>query len=223
MDVRKALEDKKAIYSGHFVGVSGKHLAGYFNIDPIMPHSSLIEELTKMMVESYKDQGVDTIVVPATGAIPFAHLGALHLQKLTGKDVKAVWADKIKTEDGQKDFAFERSTFVDYVKGKKVLILEDMINQMFTIKKVIELVRREGGEIVGVSSVAGNKGVGAEALGVPSYNRLCPIEYQTWTAEECAESGLCAQKVPIVEDIGHGDEFKKVNPEYTGGYVKLLG
>jgi orotate phosphoribosyltransferase len=222
MDVRKEFEDKKAIYTGHFVGVSGKHLAGYFNIDPIMPHSSFIDKLTEMMVKPYEDQNIDTVVVPATGAIPFAHLGALHLQRRTDREIKAVWADKIKV-DGQKDFAFERSTFEDYVKGKKILILEDMINQMFTIKKVIELVRRTGGEIVGVASVASNSGVSAESLEIPRYDRLCLIEYQAWTPEECAKNGLCAQKQPIVEDIGHGGDLKKEHPDYPGGFVRLLG
>lgn len=222
MDVRKELEAKGSIHKGHFVGVSGKHLAGYFNIDPIMPHAAFIDQLARLMVEPFKDADIETVVTPAVGAIPFAHLGALHLQNLTGKEIYGVWADKTKNAQGEKDFAFERDSFEAVVTGKKVLILEDMINQMFTIRRVIELVKSVGGDIQGVVSVASNRGVSAEALEVPRYDRLCLIEYDTWTAEECAQTGLCAQKEPIVEDIGHGDEFKKAHPEYPGGYTKIL-
>ena len=221
MNVRKELENKNCIFSAHFVGTSGKHLAGYCNIDPALPHAAFINDLTMLMVEPFKDDGIETIISPAIGAIPFASLGALHLEKMTGKKVFGVWADKTKVND-EKDFIFERSGFEEKVKGKKVIILEDMINQMVSINKVVSLVNRVGGEIAGVASVAGNKGVSAEAIGVPKYVRLCAVEYDAWTPEDCAKVGLCSKKRPIVEDIGHGDSFKEEHPDYAGGYIKLL-
>lgn len=221
MDVRKELEAKGCIYKGHFVGTSGKHLGGYCNIDPAMPHAAFVDDLVGLMVEPFKVAGVETVVAPAVGAIPFAHLGALRLKQLAGKDVYSVWADKTKIND-EKDFVFERTGFEEAVKGKKVLILEDMINQMFSIHKVIALVRRTGGEIAGVASVAANRGVTAEAMGVPQYVKLCAVEYDAWTPEDCVDKGLCSQKVPIVEDIGHGDGFKQAHPDYPGGFTKLI-
>lgn len=221
MDVKNELKTHGAIYEGHFVGNSGAHLAGYCNIDPVLPFPALINSFARMMVEPYKDKQIETVITPATGAIPFAHLGALHLIDLTGEEVQAVWADKTKDAKGQKQFTFERNGHLDTVKGKKVLILEDMINRMHTIKKVVSLVKEVGGEIVGVASVASNGGVSAKAMGVPQYNRLCLVEYDTWTPAECAKSGLCAKKQPIVVDIGHGGEYEMVHPEYKGGYVTL--
>lgn len=221
MDVRKALEEKGCIYKGHFVGVSTKHLGGYCNIDPLLPHVSLVKEFIKQIVENFKDDGVETVAAPAIGAIPFSHWGAHYLMELNGGDVLGVWADKVSGAPVRK-FIFEREGFAKAVKGKKVLILEDMINQMTSIKAMIETVTKAGGTIVGVGAVAANRGVSAEALHVPKFIKLCTVEYDVWTAEDCPKNGLCSKNVPIVEDIGHGDDYKKAHPDYAGGYTKLL-
>jgi orotate phosphoribosyltransferase len=138
-------------------------LAGYCNIDPLMPHAVALSKMVKELVEPFAKSGVETVVSPAVGAIPMSHWGAHHLQRMTGKEIYGVWADKIKP----KGFDFERSGFLEAVQGKKILILEDIINQMHSIKHVVKVVRRAGGDILGVGSVTVNRGVSAEAIGVP--------------------------------------------------------
>lgn len=221
MDVKKELEKVGCIYEGHFVGVSTKHLAGYCNIDPLLPHVTLVGKLMEMLVENFKDADVDTVAAPAVGAIPFAHWGAMHLKNMTGKEVAGVWADKV-SGAAQREFVFEREGFIEQIKGKKVLILEDMVNQMASIKAMIKTVRAAGGEVVGVGCVAANRGADAKELDVPKFIKLCSVEYDVWTKEDCPENGLCSRGVPICEDIGHGDDYKKEHPDYKGGYVKLL-
>lgn len=221
METRKLLEQFGCVYNGHFVGVSTKHLAGYCNIDPFLPHTREVSECIRQLVAQFKDSGVEVVAVPAVGAIPFAHLGAQHLMTMTGKEVLGVWADK-DSHSEERRFVFEREGFARVVNGKKILILEDMINQMKSVKAMIETVRNAGGEVVGVGCIAANSGVSAESLGVPKFVKLASVEYEIWTPEECARVGLCSQHVPIVEDIGHGHKFKLENPDYSGGYVQLL-
>jgi len=221
MDVRQELEKIGCIYNGHFVGASTKHLAGYCNIDPLLPHVTLVSKLIKQIIQNFTDAGVETVTVPAVGAIPFSHWGAYHLMKVNGGEVAGVWADKVPST-ALREFKLERDGFMVTVKGKKVLILEDMINQMTSIRAMIKTVREAGGTIVGVGAVAANRGVDAKTLDVPKFVKLCSVEYDTWSAEDCRVNGLCAQGKPIVEDIGHGDDFKKANPDYKGGYVSLL-
>lgn len=221
MNARKELENVGCIYTGHFVGVSTKHLAGYCNIDPLLPHVTLVGKMVKELVEHFKDDGVEVVATPAVGAIPFAHWGAIHLKKMTGREISGVWADKVSGAT-QREFIFEREGFTQHVKGKKVLILEDMINQMASIKAMIKTVTEAGGEIVGVGSIAANRGADAKALKVPKFVKLCSVEYDVWDADDCPVNGLCAKGEPIVEDIGHGDDYKKAHPKYKGGYIKLL-
>lgn len=221
MNAKKILEQKGCIYTGHFVGVSTKHLSGYCNIDPLLPHVSIVSQLIKSLVTEFKDYDVDTVASPAVGAIPFSHWGAYHLTNLTGKQINGVWADKV-SKASSRQFAFEREGFSKFVGGKNILILEDMINQMTSIKAMIETITDAGGNIVGAGSIAANRGVSAKALGVPKLINLCRIEYDAWTAGDCAKNGLCAQAKPIVEDIGHGSSFKEKNPDYKGGFVRLV-
>jgi len=221
MDVRKELEKIGCIYNGHFVGISTKHLAGYCNIDPLLPHVKLVRELIQELVSNFTEDKVEVVASPAVGAIPFSHWGAHDLMEATGNDVYGIWADKV-SGAVEREFIFERQGFLEAVKGKRVLLLEDMINQMKSIKAMIKTVTEAGGIIVGVGAVAANRGVDAKALGVPKFVKLCSVEYDAWTAEDCAKEGLCAKGEPIVEDIGHGDDFKKAHPKYKGGYVKLL-
>jgi orotate phosphoribosyltransferase len=221
MDVRKELENVGSIYTGHFVGVSTKHLAGYCNIDPLLPHVTLVGKMIEMLIDEFKDVEIDTVAAPAVGAIPFAHWGASHLKNKTGREIAGVWADKVSGAP-QREFIFEREGFAQFVKGKKVLILEDMVNQMASIKAMIKTVTEAGGEVVGVGCIAANRGASAEELGIPKFVKLCSVEYDVWTAEDCPVNGLCAKGEPICEDIGHGDDYKEAHPDYKGGYVKLL-
>lgn len=222
MDVYKKLEELGAIRKGHFVGVSKKHLAGYVNNDRLMPHVSVVSELAKQIAKAFKDDNVETVASPAVGAIPLSHWTAHHLKELTGKEIPGVWADKVPGTI-EREFIFEREGFADHIKGKRVLLVEDIINQMASIKAMIKTVTEAGGIVVGVGSLEANRGVSAEAMGVPKFVKLCSTEYDVWTAEDCAKEGLCAKGEPIVEDIGHGDDFLKANPNYRGGSVRLLG
>ncbi len=220
MNVKKKLEQLGCIHRGHFVGVSGNHISGYCNIDPLVPHVSIVKEITKILVKPFARSGVQTVVVPAVGAIPLSQWGPYHLESLTKKPVLGVWADKVSGQDRQ--FAFERSGFMEAVKGKKVLIIEDTIYRMTSVKKIIDLVNSTGGKIVGVASIGAYQGVTAQAMKVPRFESAFTLTFEGWTPEECKKVGLCAKKIPIVVDVGHGKEFQEENPDYPGGFVKIL-
>jgi len=207
----QALKDKGSLYAPedgyHFKGTSGKHTSGYCNIDPVLPFSSLLSRMTEAIVDNFKELGAQTVIVPATGGIPLSQWGSHHLEKLNGGEVLGVWADKAKPGG----FAVERDGFAEALKDRKVLVLEDIINTMFSIKQVIELTRHRGGEVVGVGSVVANTGVSAEALGVDKFFNLATFAYDAWEEDECE---LCAKKVPMVIDIGHGNKFAEQHPDY---------
>lgn len=217
MDVRKTLQANGCSYDGHFVGTSGNHLSGYWNIDPIMPHVAIVSDIAKLLAAQFAELSIDTVVAPAVGAIPLAHWVAYHLEQMTGKKTHGVWADKVKPEG----FAFERSGFVPVVRGKRVLVVEDIINTMYSVRKLVELTKQSGGEVIGVAAVVAHKQASAKSIGVPRLTTLCEMYYDVYSPADCSKHGLCAQHVPVVVDIAHGDEFKEANPNYKGGFVKL--
>lgn len=191
----------------HFVGISGRHLNGYFNIDPAMPHPQLISRLTESIVDSFANDEVEVVFAPAVGAIPMAHWGSHHLATRLKREIPGLWADKIKP----RGFRIERYGFAEVLRNRRVLILEDMINQMFSVRELAKLVRELGGEPIGVGAVAVHHQVSAEAIGVPKLVSLVKIKYEAWEADDCP---LCDNQIPMVVDIGHGDEFVAQRPTY---------
>jgi orotate phosphoribosyltransferase len=219
-EIRKALQEKGCLYSPdqgyHFVGISGKHLNGYCNIDPALPDAALLSRLTRQLVEDFKDDEVETVLVPAIGAIPLAAWGPHPLMELTGKSVMGVWADKVKP----RGFIIERRGFAEAIAGKRVLIIEDMINQMFSVGELCRIIKELGGTIVGVGALVANSTATAEKIGAPKLVKLCEFAYEAWEPDDC---NLCRQKVPIVTNpaLGHGEEFQAEHPDYPGGFNPL--
>jgi orotate phosphoribosyltransferase len=215
MDVLQELESARAVLTDrHFVYKSGKHGSGYINMDMVFPNLSVTRRLCELLAEPFRGAGIEVVAAPAVGGVVVAALTALALD---GPDpgVAAVWADK--RGDG---FAFERAGFADRVAGRAVLVVEDLLTTGGSVSKVCRLVEESGGVVRGVSVVCNRGGVTAGQLGVPRLESLASVDFEAVDESECA---LCADAVPIVEDVGHGAEFKAGHPDYAGGYVRLLG
>lgn len=207
MDVLAELEKIGAVFTGnHFVYASGKHGPGYINMDIIFPHTALVSRLCKDLAAPFAGQ-FDTVAAPATGGIVLSVLTALN------SDVKGVWADK--AGDG---FVFERAGFAQQITGKRVLVVEDLLTTGGSVEKVCREIEKAGGTVVGVSVVCNRGGVTAEALAVPRLTALANVSFEAVDPEVCE---ACAAGIPIVEDMGHGDDYKAEHPDYRGGYITL--
>ena len=208
MDILTELEKIGAVFTDkHFVYTSGKHGSGYINMDMMFPHTELVAEICRALAEPFAGDFA-TVVAPATGGIVLAVLTA----RETG--AKGVWADK----DGMGGFEFERAGFVQQVASKQVLVVEDLLTTGGSVEKVCREVEKAGGTVIGVSVVCNRGGVTAEDLHVPRLEQLANVQFVANDPADCPE---CAAHVPIVEDMGHGDDYKKEHPDYVGGYVTL--
>jgi orotate phosphoribosyltransferase len=217
MDVLALLQDRGAVYlDEHFVYKSKKHGSKYINMDPLFPDVTSMEILCEGLAKPFLGH-VDTVAAAATGGIPLAMFTAMNLVGSSGDFAypQAVWADK----KGD-DFEFGRAGFAEALRGKRVLVVEDLLNTGDSVKKVIAQARLHGAEIIGVSVICNRGRETAESLGVPRLDALSSVDFQVFDADACP---LCANDTRIVEDIGHGDEYKIKNPDYKGGYKKLLG
>lgn len=208
MDVLVELEKIGAIFTGkHFIYASGKHGSGYINMDIMFPQVALVFELCKDLVAPFEGQ-FDVIAAPATGGIELGVLSAL------AAGTFGAWADK----DGSGGFVFERAGFVEAIKGKRVLIVEDLLTTGGSVEKVAREVEKVGGSVVGISVVCNRGNVTASDVSVPRLVALAEVNFVAEAPDTCQ---LCAKAIPIVEDMGHGDDYKKEHPNYAGGYVKL--
>jgi orotate phosphoribosyltransferase len=214
LDVLGELDRAGAILlDQHFVYTSGKHGPGYYNMDLLYPDTALTSRIGALLVDPFRGR-FDTIAGPAVGGIALAVLAGA-AAATTHPAVRAVWADK--TGSG---FIFERAGFVDHLAHRRVLVVEDLLTTGGSVAKVCRLIEGHGGRVIGVSVICNLGGIAPEAIGVP---RLSALSSARFTAVDPAECALCAAHRPIVEDIGHGAEYKLQNPGYAGGYVRSNG
>lgn len=196
----KILASTNAILTnGHFVYVSTKHGDKYVNKDAIYPHTKAIRELTKMWAEGFKNSGVEVVVGPAMGGVILSNNTAGELTKLLKKDIPGVYAEK----DGEGGFTFTRG-YDAFVKGKKVLVVEDVLTTGGSVKKVIDLVRNSGGKIVGLAVIANRGGVKPRDVGIKKINALMNINMVAMEAKDCT---LCKNGVPVNTNVGKGKLF----------------
>lgn len=197
--------DTHALIEGsHFVYTSGRHGSAYFNKDAIYPHTDKIAdlcyELVSNLIQKEKVFDVDVVIGPALGGIILSQWAAYHLGQIRMRDVLAVYAEK----DESGAFVIKRG-YDELIKGKKVLLVEDVLTTGGSVKKVVEAVRSLDGQILGVGALCNRGKVTAADIGdVPVLLSLINIQMKAWASEECP---LCKQNVPINTDVGKGRQF----------------
>jgi len=199
-EVLELLQKVGAFRSGHFVFTHGRHSDSYVNKDALYPYTHDTSTLCKAMAERFKDKKIDVVIGPAIGAAILSQWVAYHLTEMNGRDVFGAYADK----DGQGGFMLRRG-YDALVKGKNILIVEDLTTTGGSIKKVVETARTAGGNIVGAIAIVNRGDVTKKEVGGPDeFQALVNLHLESWDEPECE---LCKKDIPVNTDIGHGREF----------------
>ena len=90
------------------------------------------------------------------------------------------------------------------VGGKRVLVVEDVLNTGGSIKDTIAAVRRAGGDVVLAAALVNRGGVTAAGVDAPALVALLDVALEAWDADTCP---LCREGVPVNTDVGKGREF----------------
>jgi orotate phosphoribosyltransferase len=201
-EILKVLSDVGAVITeSHLVYTSGKHGSMYVNKDALYPHTAETSLLCHVFAERFARDNVDVVIAPALGGIILSQWTAHHLSKINNREILGLYAEKV---EGTKDFVIKRG-YDKLLIGKNVLILEDILTTGGSVKKVVELVRGMGGNIVGVGALFNRGNIQpADVGGVPKLEALVIMELQAWDADKCP---LCAEHVPINTNVGKGREF----------------
>lgn len=186
----------------HFVYNSGRHSSVYINKDALYVHTGIISQLCQRMAQAYDADQIDVVVGPVLGGIVLSQwtTQALNTKRSAGETL-AVYAEKEPGSD--QTFAFYRG-YDKHIPGKNILIVEDILTTGGSVRRVIELVRKHGGNVVGVSALCNRGNVQPKDVGNVPINTLITLDLETYTAEECP---FCQQHVPINTDVGKGRIF----------------
>ena len=207
MDIEKEVLEilkrtEAVITDSHIVGTSGRHMSVYINKDAIYPHTQETFELCRLFAEKVKDLEIEAVVGPVIGGVILSQLVAYHLSILKNKDILGLYAEK--TPEGGMTL-ISRRNYDQLVKGKKVLVVEDITNTGGSAKKTVDAVKEVGGEVLAVAVIVNRnpETVTAEYMGAPFYP-LCIFKAENFDANNCP---LCKAKVPINTTIGHGKKY----------------
>ncbi|HLL60833.1 MAG TPA: phosphoribosyltransferase family protein [Candidatus Nitrosocosmicus sp.] len=201
MDVVDILKKVGAVITdSHLVYTSGKHGSIYVNKDALYPHTNETSMIGKMFAEKYKDMDIDVVAAPALGGIILSQWTAYYLTQLKGKEVLGVYTEKTP----EKEQIFTRG-YDKLVKGKNVLVIEDLTTTGGSVKKVVDSVRQIGGNVAAVCVMVNRDPVNVttETIGAP-FSSLGVLEASAVDEVDCE---LCKNNVPINTDVGHGRKY----------------
>lgn len=189
------------ITESHIVYASGRHGTTYVNKDALYLHPTVTEQLCARMAQDYDPDAVDVVAGPTVGGVILAQWVAWHLTKRrTAGEVLAVYAE----EEAETKRRIFRRGYDAQVRGRRVVVVEDIVTTGGTVHKVIDAVRELGGTVVGLSIICNRSGKdGADLFDVP-FHPLTTVALDSWAAEECP---LCAQGVPVNTSVGKGKDF----------------
>ncbi len=179
--VLEILKEAGVLLEGHFLLTSGRHSNKYLQCAKIFQDTKYSEELCADLAAQFQDKGVELVIGPAIGAIQMSYEVSRHL------GVKNIFAER---ENGA--MTLRRSFSIN--PGQKVLVVEDVVTTGGSVREVIDLVREQGGEVVGVGVVVDRTG-GKIDFGVP-ISSVISLDVTSYEAEDCP---LCKEKLPLVK------------------------
>lgn len=200
-EAMRILTEARAILDkDHFVYISGDHGSGWIDKDAIYPHTERIEQLCRDMANVARDWNAEVVCGPATGGLIIAEWTAHEL------GVLSTFTEHDPTpQDGALRGRFVlRRGYDQMVSGKRVLVVDDIVNTGLSLRQTAEAVRGAGGQVVGAACLVSRGNVDAAGLGVERF--VCLLEYKiaAWPASACQ---LCQAGVPINTRYAHGREY----------------
>jgi len=137
---------------------------------------------------------------PSMGGIILSQWVAYHLGLLKDKEILSVYTEK-QLDENQ---IFTRG-YGQFVKGKNVLVVEDIVTTGGSVKKVIKSVENEGGKVIAACSIVNKDpvNINPKFIGVP-FDYLTIVDTEVYKEKDCP---LCKAGVPINTKLGHGKKF----------------
>ena len=143
--IKEIFEELEVITYGHFLFTSGRHGDTYMQCAKLLKHPNYTSEIIEPIAAKFKDDKIDIVIGPAIGGIIIAYEFARQL--------------------GVENFFAERENNIMTLrrgfkipKGARVLVVEDVITTGGSVMEVIDIVKEQEGELVGVAVLVDRTG-----------------------------------------------------------------
>ncbi len=191
-DARFALaefEAAGALLRGHFILSSGRRSAVYLNKSVVSTDPARTERLCRRLAKAVHakfGEQADVVVSPAMGGIIFGYETARHLER------PFMYAERAK-----EGFALRRGFSV---RGKRVVIVEDIVSTGLSARECVEAVERAGGRVLAVACLI-DRSAGAADAGAPLLP-LARLDVKSYAADDLPPE---LQAIPAVKPGSRGN------------------
>lgn len=180
-DVLQIFKKTGALLSGHFLLTSGRHSNKYFQCAKVLQYPQYNESVCKNIADFFKDFEIDTVFCPAIGGIVVGQ----EIARQLGKHF-------IFAERENKVMSLRRGFKLS--PGEKVFVCEDVVTTGGSVFEVIDLVKQNGANVVGVGFIV-DRSNGKVNFGYPQYS-VIKMEVISYLKEECP---LCKEGIELVK------------------------
>jgi orotate phosphoribosyltransferase len=140
LDLQSALMQRGALLEGHFRLSSGRHSDRFVQKFRILEDPALLEPVSQVIAERFRDANPTVVVGAAVGGILLAYEVARQL------GTKAIFVEK---ENGvpvlRRGFALSPAD--------RALVVEDVVTTGLSVREVLGVVRHSGADVVGIGIV----------------------------------------------------------------------
>ena len=180
IEILQVLEDRGAVLRGHFRLSSGRHSDLFVQKFRVLEHPRLAQRFGEELAGTFPGE-FDLVASPAVGAVVLGFATAL------AANSRFVFAER--AGDGME---FRRGFQIP--PHARVLVVEDVITTGGSALEVVDLVRKSGGDPVGVGALIDRDDPVREwHAGVPLH-ALVTVKADSWAEEECP---MCAEGQPL--------------------------
>jgi len=180
-EVLEVFRHTGALLEGHFVLRSGLHSRQYFQCALALQQMPTVERLGAALAAKLVSLGAVTVVSPAMGGLVLGQEVARQLK------LRFIFVEK---EDGK--LAMRRGFKISH--GEKILVVEDVVTKGGRVQETIDIVRQNGGTLVGVAMAVDRSG-GLVQFGVPMHSLLA-LNVETFAPDQLPAD---LANIPIVK------------------------
>jgi orotate phosphoribosyltransferase len=164
-EVLQIFRNSGALLEGHFILRSGLHSRQFFQCALALQQMPQVERLGAALAAKVKTLGAATVMAPAMGGLVIGQEVARQL------GTRFIFVEK---EDGR--LVLRRGFKI--APGERILIVEDVVTKGGRVQETLEIVRANGGNVVGVAMVVDRSNASVN-LGVPTVS-LVALQVETF-------------------------------------------
>ena len=160
----------RALLQGHFVLRSGLHSGHYFQCAQVCQRMDAVQRLAELLLARVHAQGLkfSTVLAPAMGGLVIGQ----EIARQAG--ARYIFAEK------ENNALVMRRGFT-LTANEQVLIVEDVVTRGGRVLEALEIVRKAGGQSVGVAMLV-DRSAGAAHFAVPAIS-LLELSFPTFPAD----------------------------------------